>query len=257
MGETPGYEWQIIVRGPSMLPFLRHGQRLLVKKAINSLRPGDLLFFRIPGSERPVIHRLKKICRNDEKEFFITRGDNSGHFDTPISPEWIEGVASAIVTKDCLKPFSRLDADFAMLSAPLLFRLRELKSFLLALIRRLSYSYIRSAKNLVSCCRGITGQTMVGFKDKKFIPSPGILCEREKDGMLLFNPETGEVKILNDSGAYIFDLFNEGCNCDQIITRLEEYFDNCGHEQAAEDVLDLVRQLEKAGLIVEVQQEAG
>lgn len=98
---------------------------------------------------------------------------------------------------------------------------------------------------------------MDDLKNKKFKTNPDILCEREKDGMLLFNPETGEVKILNESGAFIFGLINESCECGQIIARLAEAFEGCSHDQVTGDVLELVCQLQKAGLIKEIQQEAG
>lgn len=91
---------------------------------------------------------------------------------------------------------------------------------------------------------------------KKYIANHEILCETEKDGMLLFNPESGEVKILNETGAFVFDLFKKGAECQTILQRLHDAFDDCDPAVVEADLAELVGQFEKSGLIYEIPQEA-
>lgn len=90
----------------------------------------------------------------------------------------------------------------------------------------------------------------------KFMANPDILCETEKDGMLLFDPHTGEVKILNETGALVYQLFKQGSDCHAVLKKLHEAYDDCDPTVVETDLTELVGQLQRSGLIYEISQEA-
>lgn len=96
----------------------------------------------------------------------------------------------------------------------------------------------------------------MNLPNKKFIANPDILCEAEKDGMLLFDPHSGQVKILNETGAFVFSLLKSGCECRTIALKLNESFEDCDPAVVEADLAELVGQLEKSGLIYEMTQES-
>lgn len=96
----------------------------------------------------------------------------------------------------------------------------------------------------------------MSLPNKKYAANPEILCETEKDGMLLFNPESGEVKILNETGAFVFDLFKKGTECQAVLKQLQEAYADCNPLVVEDDLVELVAQLEQFGLIYEIPQEA-
>lgn len=96
----------------------------------------------------------------------------------------------------------------------------------------------------------------MNLPNEKFMANPDLLCESEKDGMLLFDPHTGEVKILNETGAFVFQLFKHGSACQEILNKLHEAYDDCDPAVVETDLAELVNQLQKTGLIYEIPQEA-
>jgi signal peptidase I len=78
------------VKGTSMLPMLRVGDRVKVQRVDGDLQLGDIVVFR-QGSEL-IIHRVLGFRRNQ----WYTRGDNVMHFDPPISTDDILGRVSEL-----------------------------------------------------------------------------------------------------------------------------------------------------------------
>lgn len=83
---------------------------------------------------------------------------------------------------------------------------------------------------------------------KKYTVNPDILCEKEADGMLLFDSHSGEVKILNETGAFVYGLLQKGNDLETVVARLTEEFD-IESAVADSDVNELVAQLEASRLI--------
>lgn len=88
---------------------------------------------------------------------------------------------------------------------------------------------------------------------KRYMVNPDILCEKEIDGMLLFDPHSGEVKILNETGAFVYELFQHGSDFETVLAKLTEEFD-IEKNSAEADLRELVCQLESSRLIHEQQE---
>lgn len=85
--------------GYSMWPFLKQGEKLMVKKIpVENLKRGDLVLYR--AGDRLVCHRLMKKAENKEEVLFYVRGDNSLSPPECIAKDRYVGKAVAVVKND-------------------------------------------------------------------------------------------------------------------------------------------------------------
>jgi signal peptidase I len=83
--------------GFSMWPFIRPGERLIIKKIpIEDLKIGDIILYR--KDNQLVCHRLIKRIGDKKGYLLYTRGDNSSQFDS-LSEEMFLGKAIGILKK--------------------------------------------------------------------------------------------------------------------------------------------------------------
>ena len=84
--------------GRSMLPFLRGGEILTIKKVPpSSLRMGDVIFFRRNPGGQAVVHRIVRKSGERETGFtFRTKGDALIGPDEPVSEQEILGKVCAV-----------------------------------------------------------------------------------------------------------------------------------------------------------------
>lgn len=94
MWEEAGKQHWIPIAGESMLPLLQPGDQVLVSHGHADVRPGDIIV--VWHSGRLLIHRLVRISGNGKHRTFVTKGDNTLRFDSPVSAEEIIGKAIAI-----------------------------------------------------------------------------------------------------------------------------------------------------------------
>ena len=87
--------------------------------------------------------------------------------------------------------------------------------------------------------------------NEKFIMNPDIIMEKEDDGSLLFNQETGEIKILNITGAFVCERVNGELTGYDIINQVKEYFDCSENEDIEKDVELLLTNMQEASLLVQ------
>lgn len=80
-----GASLRVRVTGRSMVPFLRGGEVVTIRKVPHSrLRRGDLIFVDNPTGF-PILHRLIRRKKAGKEEFvFQTRGDALQYFDLPV-----------------------------------------------------------------------------------------------------------------------------------------------------------------------------
>ena len=65
---------------------------------------------------------------------------------------------------------------------------------------------------------------------------------KEEDAeALLFNVETGIVMLLNETGSFIFKLFNGKFTKDDIVEKLRENFDISDKTEAEQDVTEFIQ----------------
>jgi len=69
------------------------------------------------------------------------------------------------------------------------------------------------------------------------IANPEIAVDQEADGALLFHPESGEVQILNTTGAYLFGLLDGSHSRQDLVDCLMRQYE-IGNQEAAEKDVD-------------------
>ena len=86
-----------LVKGFSMWPFLKDGQKVLVNKiAPPEFRCGDLVLYRV--ADKLICHRLLRREKKDGNWLFYCRGDASVAGGDQISEKMIEGKVAAVVS---------------------------------------------------------------------------------------------------------------------------------------------------------------
>lgn len=86
-------------------------------------------------------------------------------------------------------------------------------------------------------------------KEKTYLRNPDVaLREEDESGSLLFNPDTGEVLVINDTGRFIWDLCSEGITMNDIILEFGESYDGLP-ENLLEDVDSYMTIMTKGGFI--------
>lgn len=86
--------------------------------------------------------------------------------------------------------------------------------------------------------------------DETFIMNPDIIMEKEDDGSLLFNQETGEIKILNVTGTFVCERVNGELTGKDIVKKIQEYFDCSDDENVEQDIELLLTDMQKSSLLV-------
>ncbi|MCK4809531.1 MAG: signal peptidase I [Candidatus Omnitrophica bacterium] len=82
--------------GFSMWPFLKTGERVVVKKvAAGSLRVGDIILYR--AENQIVCHRLVKIIKNKGGCLLYARGDNNLSSGEPVAEELLVGKVTGVL----------------------------------------------------------------------------------------------------------------------------------------------------------------
>jgi hypothetical protein len=75
------------------------------------------------------------------------------------------------------------------------------------------------------------------------------LREEDEDGALLFNPDTDQIKLLNQTGYYIWKKCKKECRIDQIIEAFKKDFDEVPVDQVKNDVEEFIKQMLESGFM--------
>jgi len=119
-----------LAKGFSMWPFLKDGQKVLVKKiAPQEFNRGDLVLYRV--ADQLICHRLLRKEKKDGSWLFYCRGDASLAGGDQIPEKMVEGKVAAVISGEKAvnleTPWQRLWAMVILLSlAPLLALLNEI-----------------------------------------------------------------------------------------------------------------------------------
>ncbi|MEO0284861.1 MAG: PqqD family protein [candidate division WOR-3 bacterium] len=84
---------------------------------------------------------------------------------------------------------------------------------------------------------------------EKYITNSKIVFRKEEDGALLYNLETGEIKILNEVGAFIFELCDGKHDKEEIINEIIKNFE-IDKNTAEKDFDIFIKEMEKENLIL-------
>ena len=88
---------------------------------------------------------------------------------------------------------------------------------------------------------------------KMLIANPEIVFREEIDEAILFDPRTGAVKILNETGAFIYQLLDGKHSQNDVVESLMERYDTMDREQVEKDLAEFLGGLRESGLIGELE----
>lgn len=83
--------------------------------------------------------------------------------------------------------------------------------------------------------------------------NPDVSCREEgPEGALLFNPDTGDMMVINATGLMIWQSLEHSSAIDEIISHLNNACDNIPQDRVVIDVEEFVQKLLPGGFIGEV-----
>ena len=89
-----------------------------------------------------------------------------------------------------------------------------------------------------------------------FMRNPDVvLHEEDPDGALVFNPDTDQIKVLNQTGFFIWRLCDGSHDMERIIARVRETFDGVPEDQVLIQVQDFVNDMVGSGFIGTMEEE--
>ncbi len=84
----------------------------------------------------------------------------------------------------------------------------------------------------------------------RYIRNPDVvLREEDEDGGLLFNPDTNQVKVINATGLFIWQQCDGTHDLTDVVTALQEAFDEVPADQVTQDVQEFVEAMLESGFI--------
>ena len=86
----------------------------------------------------------------------------------------------------------------------------------------------------------------------RYIRNPDVvLREEDEEGGLLFNPDTGQIRVINPTGLFIWQQCDGTRDLDEIATAMQEAFDQEAPpaDQLAEDLQTFVKEMAETGFI--------
>ncbi|MBN1272509.1 MAG: PqqD family peptide modification chaperone [Candidatus Aminicenantes bacterium] len=78
---------------------------------------------------------------------------------------------------------------------------------------------------------------------KRYQVNSVVSCGEEKDGAVLFNPDTNDTAVINISGRLLWHFLETPHSIKEMSLYLTEKFDDVSLEQATEDVTQFVQNL--------------
>ncbi len=86
-------------------------------------------------------------------------------------------------------------------------------------------------------------------KETTYLRNPDIaLREEDESGSLLFNPDSGEVLVINDTGRFIWDLCEDGATVERIVVEFNRAYEDIS-ENLVEDINDYLTIMTKGGFV--------
>lgn len=80
-------------------------------------------------------------------------------------------------------------------------------------------------------------------ESKRYLANPVVSCAEEKDGSVLFNPDTDDMAVINPTGRLIWDFIPAAKGVEEIAAHLVESYPDLEMAQATEDAQAFVDQL--------------
>ena len=92
---------------------------------------------------------------------------------------------------------------------------------------------------------------------QRFIKNPDVvLHEEDPDGALVFNPDTDQIRVLNQTGFFIWQSCDGSIGMEGIVSCVRESFDEVPDDNVSGQVEDYVNEMVNAGFIGTVEEGA-
>lgn len=223
-----------VVEGDSMVPVLWPGMVVLLEPASTGgiPEPGDVAAFRT--NKGLVIHRVLE----NQGSGWITRGDRSGT-DDPVLPEFslvgtlriaLRSGAGAYVPRGWVGSIYRWAG----------LRVRNLPARVLGV-----HSWPLFWRKLASF-EGNRGELMERYRK-----------QRVGKDVAVYDSETGDVHVLNESALTVWNLLQKGGVFDDAVAVLANTYPDYPVESVRRDTLEVIRQLEALGLLTPTEEDTG
>jgi hypothetical protein len=84
----------------------------------------------------------------------------------------------------------------------------------------------------------------------RYIRNPDVvLREEDPDGALLFNPDTNQIRVLNNTGLFVWKLCDGSQGLPGFVVAMQESFDQVPEDQVTAQVTEYVDDMVAAGFI--------
>jgi hypothetical protein len=85
--------------------------------------------------------------------------------------------------------------------------------------------------------------------DLQYRLNPKIVFREEEGESLLFDPDTGRVKILNETGTLIYELLTQKLSREKIVDSITSEYDNMNRQDLEQDLDEFAAQMEQSGIL--------
>jgi hypothetical protein len=90
----------------------------------------------------------------------------------------------------------------------------------------------------------------------RFIKNPDVvLHEEDPDGALVFNPDTDQIRVLNQTGFFVWQLCDGSHDMQSLVSGVRASFDDVPDDNVSTQVEDFVNEMVGAGFIGTVEEE--
>ena len=87
-----------------------------------------------------------------------------------------------------------------------------------------------------------------------YIKNPDVVVrEEDSDGALIFNPDTDQIRVLNSTGLFVWEMCDGSNDLHSILSDMSESFDEIPENTVAEDVKAFIEEMIVAGFIGVIQ----
>jgi len=83
----------------------------------------------------------------------------------------------------------------------------------------------------------------------KYRLNPNIVFRDEEGESLLFDPDTGQVKILNETGTMIYELLTQNLGKEMIIDSITSEYNSVNRQDLEQDFDEFTAQMEQSGIL--------
>jgi hypothetical protein len=91
--------------------------------------------------------------------------------------------------------------------------------------------------------------------NSRYIQNPDIILrEEDEDGGLLFNPDTGQVKVVNSTGLFIWKQFATSNDLETVVSAIKANYEDVPDQEVVKDISGFLELMVEKGFIGNVQE---